>query len=89
MLTTCSAENFETVQALGANHPIDYRTKSVTSGVMELTNNRGVDIVRNSVNGDSGTEDLPRLAFGGHLACIAGLPDFIKNNAFYLSNIHP
>ena len=78
VLTTCSAPNFGAVKALGADHPIDYRAESVTSRVMELTGNRGVDIVINTVSGESATEDLERLAFGGHLACAAGFPDFTK-----------
>lgn len=82
VLTTCSPENFDTVRALGADHPIDYRNESVTERVMELTNDRGVDIAINTVSSESATEDLERLAFGGHLACVAGLPDFSKIEPF-------
>ena len=82
VLTTCSAQNFDAVKALGADHPIDYRAESVTPRVMELTGNRGVDIVINTVSGESATEDLGRLAFGGHLACVAGFPDFAKITPF-------
>lgn len=76
VLTTCSTENFDAVRTLGADHPIDYRNESVTSRVLELTGGRGVDIAINTVSSESATEDLKRLAFGGHLACVAGLPDF-------------
>lgn len=82
ILTTCSAENFDTVRTLGAEYPIDYRTEDISSRVVELTNGRGVDIIINTVSSESATEDLERLAFGGHLACVAGLPDFSKINPF-------
>jgi NADPH:quinone reductase-like Zn-dependent oxidoreductase len=82
VLTTCSLENFDAVRALGADHPIDYRNNSVTARVMELTNGRGVDIAINTVSCESATEDMERLAFGGHLACVAGLPDFSKIKPF-------
>lgn len=82
ILTTCSAGNFGAVKALGADHPIDYRTEDITSRVMELTDGRGVDIVINTVSRESATEDLKRLAFGGHLACVADMPDFSEINPF-------
>lgn len=82
ILTTCSAQNFDTVKALGADHPIDYRTEDISSRVRELTDDRGVDIVINTVSSESATEDLERLAFGGHLACVAGLPDFSQIRPF-------
>jgi NADPH2:quinone reductase len=76
IITTCSAANFSAVKDLGVLHPIDYRSEDVTARVMEITNGRGVDIVINTIDSTSATEDIKRLAFGGHLACVAGLPDF-------------
>jgi NADPH:quinone reductase-like Zn-dependent oxidoreductase len=76
IITTCSAANFSAVKDLGVLHPIDYRSEDVTARVMEITNGRGVDIVINTIDSASATEDIKRLAFGGHLACVAGLPDF-------------
>lgn len=80
--TTCSAANFTTVKDLGAAHPIDYRSEDVTARVMEITNGRGVDIVINTIDSASATEDIKRLTFGGHLACVAGLPDFDQIEPF-------
>ncbi len=82
VITTCSAANFSVVEALGAGHPIDYRNEDVTARVMEITHGRGVDIAINTIDGESATEDLNRLAFGGHLACVAGLPDFNRIEPF-------
>ena len=82
IITTCSAENFSVVNNLGANHYIDYRNEDVTARVMEITNGRGVDIAINTIDSDSATQDLKRLAFGGHLACVEGLPDFSQIEPF-------
>ena len=82
IITTCSAANFSAVKDLGAAHPIDYRSEDVTARVMEITNGRGVDLVINTIDSASATEDIKRLAFGGHLACVAGLPDFDQIEPF-------
>lgn len=82
IFTTCSAQNFNAVKQLGANHPIDYKTENIIARIMELNDGRGVDMVINTVSGESATEDLEILAFGGHLACVAGLPDFSRITPF-------
>ena len=79
---TCSKNNFDFVNRLGAHHVIDYRTEDVTKRVQDITGGRGVDIVINTVDSQTATEDMARLAFGGHLACVAGLPDFSKIEPF-------
>ncbi len=76
VITTCSDDNFSVVKKLGAAQPIDYRSEDVTTRVMEITHGRGVDIAINTIDNESATEDMNRMAFGGHLACVAGLPDF-------------
>ncbi len=82
VITTCSGVNFLAVKDLGADHSIDYRSEDVTVRIMEITNGRGVDIAINTIDSDSATEDMNRLAFGGHLACVAGLPDFNRIEPF-------
>lgn len=81
-ITTCSGVNFLAVKDLGADHSIDYRCEDVTVRIMEITNGRGVDIAINTIDSDSASEDMNRLAFGGHLACVAGLPDFNRIEPF-------
>ena len=78
VFTTCSKNNFDFVKQLGAQHAIDYQKEDITHRINALTHGRGVDIVINTLDEDSTTSDLQRLAFGGHLACVAGLPDFNK-----------
>ena len=82
ILTTCSAANFSFVKKLGADYPIDYLREDVSACVNQITDGRGVDIALNTIDSDSATQDLTRLAFGGHLACVAGLPDFSKIEPF-------
>jgi NADPH:quinone reductase-like Zn-dependent oxidoreductase len=82
IITTCSAANFSAVKKLGAAQAIDYRSEDVTARVMEITNGRGVDIAINTIDSESATEDIKRLAFGGHIACVAGLPDFHQIEPF-------
>ena len=82
IMATCSKKNFEFVRELGAHHTFDYNTENVTGRVHDITNGRGVDIVINTVDSQTATQDMERLAFGGHLACVAGLPDFSKIEPF-------
>jgi NADPH2:quinone reductase len=82
VVSTCSKENFDYVRSLGAHHVIDYRNEDINRRIMETTSGRGVDISINTIDSSSATEDLSRLSFGGHLACVAGLPDFSKIEPF-------
>ncbi|MEU4294212.1 NADPH:quinone oxidoreductase family protein [Kribbella sp. NPDC026596] len=50
---TASAEKHEVVRRLGADHVIDYRTADLTGEVLRLTGGRGVDVVLESVGGET------------------------------------
>ena len=76
IMATCSKKNFDHVRKLGADHIIDYNTEDVTKRVLDITAGRGADIAINTVDPETATQDIERLAFGGHLACVVGLPDF-------------
>ncbi len=82
VITSCSSHNFKFVQRLGADEVIDYRSEDVASRVNELTGGRGVDYVIDTVGPDSATESLGVLAYGGQIACIAGLPDITMVTPF-------
>ena len=41
-----------------------------------------MDIAINTIDSKSATDDIKRLAFGGHIACVAGLPDFDQIEPF-------
>lgn len=74
-LSTASPKNADRVKALGAGHVIDYNS-DVAAAVREITKGRGVDMVVDTVGGESATRSIGMLAFGGHLVCVVGLPDF-------------
>lgn len=75
VFTTCSTENNEHVKSLGADYVIDYHTQDITKEIHRLTHNQGVDVIINTISKESAEYDLQRLAFHGHLICIAGVAD--------------
>ena len=76
VFSTCSSHNAHFVKDLGAAEVIDYKAENVADRVRALTNGRGVDYIVDTVGSDSATASLAMLAFGGEIACAAGLPDF-------------
>ena len=82
IMATCSKRNFEFVRELGAHHILDYNSEDITRRVYDITGGRGADIAINTVDSQTATQDMERLAFGGHLACVAGLPDFSRIEPF-------
>lgn len=82
VISTASLDNLAYVKELGAHHVIDYHTEHVGLRVKELTEERGVDAVINTVNRVVATDDLDLLAFNGQLVYIAGAPDFSRVKPF-------
>ncbi|HEY9677993.1 MAG TPA: zinc-binding dehydrogenase [Drouetiella sp.] len=78
IITTCSKHNTNFVKNLGATEIIDYQNENVKQAVMEITQERGVDYILDTVSSDSATSALEMLAFNGSIACVAGLPDLSK-----------
>ncbi|MDR0136226.1 zinc-binding dehydrogenase [Metabacillus idriensis] len=76
VISTASERNHEYVRSLGADHVIDYTKEDVKNKVMELTNGRGVDAVLDTVGRDNATASLDMIAYNGHIAHIAGAPDY-------------
>ena len=81
MIATASPANFDYVKKLGADFVLDYNTEPLRERVMAITEGRGVDAILNSVGRESAQADLDLLAFGGQLACIAGMPASIAEIA--------
>lgn len=82
IIATTSQKNAEFVAALGADYIIDYQTENVRERVFELTQNRGVDAIIDTVSQDTTTEGLEMIAFGGQIACVDSLPDLSKVRPF-------
>lgn len=70
VLTTCRPANDVLVRELGASHPIDYKTTDFVAETLSLTDGRGVDVVIDTVGGDTFQRSLECLAFGGRLVSI-------------------
>jgi NADPH:quinone reductase len=58
VIGTASADKHEVVRGIGADHVVDYRTADVTEVVLRLTDNRGVDVVLESVGGETFAKSL-------------------------------
>lgn len=63
-----SPAKIERARELGADHVIDYRaTDDVAAQVAQLTDGHGVDVIYNSVFGETVRDDLTMLAPRGHV----------------------
>jgi len=67
IVTSGSDEKLERAKALGADHGINHRRKNFAEEVQSLTDNRGVDVVLDSVAGEVWQKSLHSLAHGGRL----------------------
>lgn len=79
IVTSGSDEKLERAKTLGADHGINHRRKNFAGEVKRLTDNRGVDVVLDSVAGEVWQKSLHSLAHGGRLvtcgATAGGEPD--------------
>lgn len=82
VISTASSSNHDYVKSLGADYVIDYRNEDVVARVMEITGGLGVDAVVDAVSRQSATESLDMLGYMGHIAYIAGPPEFTKIPGF-------
>lgn len=67
IVTSGSDEKLELAKNWGADHGINYRKSDFAKEVRALTEKRGVDVVVDSVGGDSWVKSLAALAKGGRL----------------------
>jgi NADPH:quinone reductase-like Zn-dependent oxidoreductase len=70
VLTTCRPANESLVRELGASHPIDYKTTDFVAETLSLTDGRGVDVVIDTVGGDTFNMSIECLAPEGRLVSI-------------------
>ena len=82
VITTAAGRNAEWVRALGAEINIDYTCESVAERIAAITCGAGVDAIVDTVGTVTATEGLKMLAYGGGIACVAGLPDFSQMKSF-------
>lgn len=67
IVTSGGDEKLERAKALGADHGIKHRRQDIAAEVSRLTDNRGVDVVLDSVAGEVWQKSLASLAHGGRL----------------------
>ncbi len=70
VLATCSPANDSLVRALGASHPIDYKATDFVAETLSITNGRGVDVVIDTVGGDTFQSSIECLSPEGRLVSI-------------------
>jgi NADPH:quinone reductase-like Zn-dependent oxidoreductase len=79
IVTSGSDEKLARAREYGADHGINYRRSDFAGEVAELTGGRGVDVVVDSVAGESWNKSLSALTLGGRLvtcgATAGGLPE--------------
>jgi NADPH:quinone reductase-like Zn-dependent oxidoreductase len=66
-VTSSSEDKLQQAQQLGADALINYKTQDFAREIRQLTNRRGVDVVVDSVGGDSYAKSLASLVKGGRL----------------------
>jgi NADPH:quinone reductase-like Zn-dependent oxidoreductase len=66
-VTSSSDDKLQQAKKLGADAVINYKTQDFAREVRNLTNRRGVDVVVDSVGGDSYAKSLASLVKGGRL----------------------
>ena len=68
--TAGSDEKLARIRELGANETINYRTTDFAQAVRQLTGGRGVDVVLESVGGETLIRSIELLAPGGRLVSV-------------------
>jgi NADPH:quinone reductase-like Zn-dependent oxidoreductase len=66
-VTSSSDDKLQQARKLGADAAINYKTQDFAREIRTLTNRRGVDVVVDSVGGDSYSRSLASLVKGGRL----------------------
>jgi NADPH:quinone reductase len=73
VLTTCNARQFDFVRSLGADEAIDYESGDYVDHVRELTGARGVNVVLDTIGGNTLERSPHVLADGGRVVSIVDI----------------
>ena len=68
--TTCSPKNFDLVKKLGADKVIDYKKENFVDIIMNNTNNKGVDVIFDTVGGETLIKSIDAAKPFGRIASI-------------------
>jgi NADPH2:quinone reductase len=70
LATASSDERLERLRPYGLDHGINYRTSDVVQSVMRLTDNKGADLVVDSVGGSTLQGSILSLAYRGRVSMV-------------------
>lgn len=70
LATASSDERLERLKPYGLDHGINYKTEEVPAAVMRLTDNKGVDLIVDSVGGPTLQGSLLSLAYRGRVSMV-------------------
>ncbi|HXC56485.1 MAG TPA: zinc-binding alcohol dehydrogenase family protein [Rhizomicrobium sp.] len=70
LATASSDERLEKLKPLGLDHGINYKTSDVVQSVMKLTDNKGVDLVVDSVGGSTLQGSILSLGYRGRVSMV-------------------
>ena len=68
--TASSDEKLERLKEFGLDHGINYATESFVERTRELTDGRGVDVILDSVGGQTLVDSIGALAYRGTLVSV-------------------
>ena len=88
VLATAGPDNQETLEELGADVALDYRSQDVAGLALDDTGGRGVDVVLDTVGGETVGSSIPATRPFGRIATILGAqgdltPLYRKNQTLY------
>jgi len=88
VLATCSAGSADLVRGLGAERTIDYRNEDFVQATLEATKGRGVDLVLDTVGGETLARSLGAVRPFGRLVSITNTngdlaPAYLNNAAVF------
>ena len=83
--TTCSPKNFDLVKKLGADKVIDYKKEDFVEVIRKETNNKGVDVIFDTVGGETLTKSIDAAKSFGRIASIVRVGASLEKA--YLKNI--
>ena len=66
----CSTHNVDTIRSIGADHVVDYLRQDFLEEVHRITNGAGVNVVLESVGGETLIKSIDALTFAGRLVSV-------------------
>ncbi len=85
--TTCSSKNFDLVKKLGADKIIDYKKEDFVETIMKDTNNKGVDVIFDTVGGETLAKSIDAAKPFARIASIVRDSRDLPMASLYMKNI--